>query len=65
MTGREILFETVRLGNLLKVSAIDGATGIEASVVGRAAGDPAALRGLALRKLTYLLTRSERLHETG
>jgi hypothetical protein len=58
MSTREILYETVRLGSLVKVTAIDAATGVEAAVVGRASGDPAALRGLALRKLTYLLARS-------
>ena len=59
MSGREILFETIQLGSLLKVTAIDAATGTEASVVGRAAGDPAALRGLALSKLKALLARGE------
>jgi hypothetical protein len=65
MNGREILFETVQLGNLLKVTAIDAATGTEATVVGRAAGAVAALRGLALRKLTYLLARNALPGETG
>jgi hypothetical protein len=58
MSRREILYETVRLGTVVKVTAIDSATGLEAAVVGRAGGDPAALRGLALRKLTYLLARN-------
>jgi hypothetical protein len=58
MSARELLYETIRLGGLLKVTAIDAATGLEATVVGRASGDPAALRGLALRKLSYLLARN-------
>jgi hypothetical protein len=58
MSQREILYETIQLGSLLRVTAIDTATGLEASVVDRAAGGPAALRGLALRKLSHLLARS-------
>jgi hypothetical protein len=58
MSMREILYETIRLGNLVKVTAVDAATGLEAVVVGLASGDSAALRGLALRKLTRLLARN-------
>jgi hypothetical protein len=58
MSMREILYETVRIGSLVKVTAIDAATGLEAAVVGRAGSDPSALRSLALRKLTYRLARN-------
>lgn len=54
---REVIFEFVRVGNAVKVSAIDTATGTEVSIVGDpAAGEPA-LKRLAERKLDYVLAR--------
>lgn len=49
--GREILFEYIVMGNAAKVTAIDAATGREASVVGPAHAPRAALERLALAKL--------------
>jgi hypothetical protein len=54
---REVIFEFLRVGAVVKVTAVDTAFGVEASVVGDpAAGDPA-LKRLALQKLTYALGR--------
>jgi uncharacterized protein DUF6898 len=58
--GREVIFEFVRIGAVVKVTAVDAATGVEASIVGApAAGEPA-LKRLALQKLTYVLGRRGR-----
>jgi len=54
---REVIFEFVRVGNAVKVSAVDAATGTEVSIVGDpAAGEPE-LKRLAERKLNYVLAR--------
>jgi hypothetical protein len=55
--GREILFELTRVGNAVKVTAIDAATGVEASIVGAPAMGEAMLKRNALRKLEYVLKR--------
>jgi uncharacterized protein DUF6898 len=54
---REVLFEFVRVGNAVKVSAIDSATGMEVSIVGDPTVGEAALKRLAARKLDYVLAR--------
>jgi hypothetical protein len=54
---REIIFELQRIGGAVKVSAVDVATGIEASIMGPAGSGEAALRRLAQRKLAYVLAR--------
>jgi hypothetical protein len=52
---REVIFEFVRIGNAVKVTAVDVQSGIEAVVVGdRAAGAPA-LKRLAKQKLDYVM----------
>jgi hypothetical protein len=54
---RDVIFEFLRVGAVVKVTAVDAATGVEASIVGApAAGEPA-LKRLALQKLTYVLRR--------
>jgi len=60
---REIIFEFLRIGPSVKVTAVDVASGIEVSIVGDpAAGEPA-LRRLATQKLRYVMTKaSERKH---
>jgi len=52
--GSEILIETRRLGAVLRVAAVDAATGAEAVAMGPA-GDPGAVQRLALAKLRRLL----------
>jgi hypothetical protein len=52
---RDVIFEFLRVGHAVKVTAVDTASGIEASIVGDpAAGEPA-LRRLARQKLDYVL----------
>jgi hypothetical protein len=55
--GGEILIEFVIQGNSVKATAIDPATGTEASVVGPASAPQAALAEVARRKLEYLLKK--------
>jgi len=56
--GNEILVEFVALGNSVKVTAIDPATGLEAVVVGPANAPRNALADAARRKLDYLKKKS-------
>jgi hypothetical protein len=44
-------------GNVVKVTAVDSATGIEASIVGPASGARDALAQAAAKKLKYLLAK--------
>ena len=55
----EILFEFVVQGNVVKATAIDAATGIEASIVGPAGAGREALAQAAVRKLRYLLDKKK------
>jgi hypothetical protein len=59
VSGREIIFEFVQVGNAMKVTAMDPQTLVEVSVVGPATSDRASLRALALRKLEYVLNRRQ------
>lgn len=54
---REVLFEFVRVGNAIKVTAIDAATGIEASIVGASGMGEEILKRNALRRLDYVLRK--------
>jgi hypothetical protein len=54
MAPREILVEFVVHGNSAKATAIDSASGLEASVIGPASGSREALIDAARRKLVYL-----------
>jgi hypothetical protein len=57
---REVIFEFVRVGGAVKVTAVDSASGVEVSIVGDpAAGEPA-LKRLAQQKLRYVLARRGR-----
>ena len=59
MSGeREIFVEYVIQGNSAKATAIDAATGIEASVVGPASAPRATLADAARRKLEFLQKKS-------
>ncbi len=53
----EILFEMQYVGRVVRVTAIDPATGIEVVSVGDADRSIAALQRLAARKLGYVLKR--------
>lgn len=54
---RDVIFEFVRVGHAVKVSAIDSDTGTEVSIVGDPTVGEVALRRLAERKLEYVLAR--------
>jgi len=54
---REILFEFKQIGQSVKVSALDSASGAEVSIVGPAAAGEAHLKRAALNKLNYVLAK--------
>ena len=54
---REVLFEFTRIGNAIRVTAIDAATGIEATIVGASGMGEVMLKRNALRKLDYVIRR--------
>jgi hypothetical protein len=54
---REIYFEFTAVGAVVKVAAIDAATGVEVVVMGPANASRADLERLALRKLRARLAR--------
>jgi hypothetical protein len=61
MTGeREVIFEFLRVGTAVKVTAVDVATGIEASIVGDPAAGEAALKQIARQKLEYVRAKEGR-----
>ena len=57
---REVLFEFTAIGNVVKVSAIDPASGIEVSVMGPVRASRADLQQLALAKLNTRLASHSR-----
>ncbi|CAA7613274.1 MULTISPECIES: DUF6898 family protein [Magnetospirillum] len=58
-TSREVLFEFRRVGNAVKVSAVDVETAVEVSIVGDARSTQAQLKAVALRKLQYVLEKQK------
>ena len=54
---REVYFEFVKIGNAVKVTAIDSVTAIEVSVMGPANAAQSDLERLAMRKLDLRLKR--------
>jgi len=54
---REVIFEFHRIGNAVKVSAVEVGSGVEVSIVGDPAVGETALKRLALRKLEYVLAK--------
>ena len=55
---QEIYVEFVVHGNTVKATAIDSATGLEASIVGPATAGREALTQAAIRKLEYVLKKN-------
>ncbi len=53
----EVYFEFIKVGNAVKVTAIDSVTGIEVSTMGPANAAQSDLKQLALRKLEARLKR--------
>jgi hypothetical protein len=58
-TEREIIFEFLRLGGALKVTAVDVATGTEVSMVGDPACGEATLKRYATQKLAFVMNRKK------
>ncbi|MFQ5347476.1 MAG: serine hydroxymethyltransferase [Rhodothalassiaceae bacterium] len=56
-TPHGAIIEFIPLGNSVKVTAVDPATGTEVSIVGAASASDRELSALALRKLAYVLER--------
>jgi hypothetical protein len=56
---REVIFEFLRIGTALKVTAIDTETGTEAVMVGDPAASQDTLRRLARQKLDYVMNRKK------
>ncbi len=65
MSAREIIFEFRRIGNVVKVTAIDVASGIEAVIAGPAHAAEHALRDAARRKLVYVMKRQGVVADDG
>lgn len=52
---QEVYFEFIPVGDAIKVSAIDGATGREVSIMGPVRANHKELERIALNKLRYVL----------
>ncbi|WP_051328621.1 DUF6898 family protein [Geminicoccus roseus] len=63
--GEPPILEHRRIGMLLRVAAIDPASGTEVVIQGPAARDPSALERLALRKLAWALDRAADRRRVG
>jgi|HigsolmetaAR201D_1030396.scaffolds.fasta_scaffold36242_2 hypothetical protein len=57
--ARDVIFEFYRVGNAIKVSAVDPVTTVEVSIVGPATWDEAALKRAAMRKLEFVLAQRQ------
>jgi hypothetical protein len=55
--GGEVLIEFIVQGSVVKVTAIDPKSGIEASIVGPASAPRSVLEGNAVKKLVYVLKK--------
>ena len=58
--GREVIFETIRLGPYMKVTAVDSETMLEVSVQGPSNARPQDLQKLAMNKLKLALERQKK-----
>ena len=59
MAGREVYFEFRRVGNYVRVTAIDSLTGTEVTIAGDAKAGETMLKQTALRKLEYVLAKKQ------
>lgn len=57
--GRQVLFEFTRIGNTVKVTALDSVSLVEVSVIGPATASQAQMKTAALRKLDYMLAKTQ------
>ena len=58
---REVIIEFLRVGNSVKVTAVDPDTLVEVSIVGPPGAGEEALSRTAIKKLAYVLERRARL----
>ena len=56
-TGREVLIEMRRVGNVMKATAIDPVTLTEVSAIGPATGSQEMLKRTVVAKLQYVIQR--------
>jgi hypothetical protein len=54
---REVIYEFVRIGGAVKVTAVDTVSGTEATIVGDPLAGEATLKRLARQKLDYVMRR--------
>jgi len=54
---REIIFEFFQVGGAVKVTAVDVATGTEASIVGDPSAGETTLKRIAKQKLDYVMAK--------
>jgi len=59
---RQVIFEFTRIGNAVRVTAMDCASLTEVAIVGSPGAGEAALRRTALGKLQYVLARNADRH---
>ena len=59
MSPRQVLFEFVRVGAYMKVSAIDTLTNTEVSIVGPPSAGEAMLKATVLKKLEYVMAKNQ------
>ena len=60
----EVLLEFYRIGNSVKVSAVDPVTKVEVSIVGPASAPRSELERAAIQKLRYVLAKQVHGSET-
>jgi hypothetical protein len=65
LAGREIIVEFAVLGDVLRASAVDAATGLEAAATGPARGAKAMVERIALRKLARKIRDHEEAAAPG
>jgi hypothetical protein len=59
MREREVLFEITMVGDVARVAAVDGETGLEVVIMGPAGASRSDLEALALRKLERALAAKD------
>ncbi len=59
MPKSDVIIEFIRRGNYVKVTAIDTASGIEASIVGDPGAGKETLERIAVQKLEWVLKKQE------
>ncbi|OFX12979.1 MAG: hypothetical protein A2516_04525 [Alphaproteobacteria bacterium RIFOXYD12_FULL_60_8] len=60
---REILYEMIPMGNMIKVTAIDSRTGVEISIGGPITSSHYSLKAAARRRLEFVLAKKQKEQE--